>query len=173
MHADEHIALVPQSHPCRRSHSSSRCGLRPRRIPQRSLHSIARQQWRRYPIFSGTAQLLAPPVKLRWSTLPVPKLIVNDPYRRYHGLIARATSKPPVKTAIAWPCDEVSLGGAIQAFKDKLIVPVLVGSEAKIRSLAETMQLDLETIQIVDVDDSRTAAVRAVEMARKTRCKCS
>jgi phosphate acetyltransferase len=63
------------------------------------------------PIFSGTAQLLAPPIKLRWSTLPVPQLIVNDPYRRYHGLIARATSKPPVRTAIVWPCDEVSLGG--------------------------------------------------------------
>ena len=120
------------------------------------------------PIFSGTAQLLAPPTKLRWSTLPVPQLIVNDPYRRYHGLIARATSKPAVKTAIVWPCDEVSLGGAIQAFKDKLIVPVLVGSESRIQSLAEAMQLDLSAIRIVDVPDSRTAAVRAVEMARKT-----
>jgi len=119
------------------------------------------------PIFSGTAQLLAPPTKLRWSTLPVPQLIVNDPYRRYHGLIARATSKPAVRTAVAWPCDEVSLGGAVQAFIDKLIVPVLVGSESRIRSLAATMQLDLNTIQIVDVGDSRTAAVRAVEMARK------
>jgi len=76
---------------------------------------------------------------------------VNDPYRRYHGLIARATSKPAVKTAIVWPGDEVSLGGAIQAFKDKLIVPVLVGSEVKIQSLAEAMQLDLSSIRIVDV----------------------
>src|SRR5208283_5613787 len=99
------------------------------------------------PIFSGTAQLLAPPAKQRWSTLPVPKLIVNDPYRRYHGLITRATSKPAVKTAIVWPCDEVSLGGAIQAFKDKLIVPVLVGSEAKILSLAGALQLDLGAVQ--------------------------
>jgi phosphotransacetylase/acyl dehydratase len=118
-------------------------------------------------IFSGTAQLLAPPIKLSWSTLPVPQLIVSDPYRRYHDLIARATSKPTVRTAIVWPCDEVSLGGAIQAFKDKVIVPVLVGSEAKIRSLGEALQLDLETIQIVDTEDSRTAAMRAVEMARK------
>jgi phosphotransacetylase/acyl dehydratase len=119
------------------------------------------------PIFSGTARLIAPPTKLRWSTLPVPQLIVHDPYRRYHGLIARATVKPAVKTAIVWPCDEVSLGGALQASKDRLIVPVLVGSEAKIRSLAETMQLDLGAIRIVDASDSRTAAVRAVEMARK------
>jgi phosphotransacetylase len=118
-------------------------------------------------IFSGTAHVIPPEAKLRWSTLPVPQLIVNDPYRCYHGLIARATSKPPVRTAIVWPCDEVSLGGAIQACKDKLIVPVLVGAEAEIRSLAGTMQLDLDSIRIVDIDNNHTAAVRAVEMARK------
>jgi phosphotransacetylase len=119
------------------------------------------------PIFNGTAQLIAPLQKQRWSTLPVPRLIVNNPYRRYQGLIARATSKPAVKTAIVWPCDEVSLGGALQAFKDKVIVPVLVGAEDKVRSLAKTMQLDLGTVQVVDIADSRSAALRAVELARK------
>ncbi len=118
-------------------------------------------------IFSGTAQLIAPLKKLRWSTLPVPQLIVNNPYRHYLGLIARANAKPAVKTAIVWPCDEVSLGGAIQAFKDKLIVPVLVGSEAKIVSLAESMKIDLGSIRIIDVGESRTAAIKAVELARK------
>ena len=119
------------------------------------------------PIFTGTAQLIAPLKKSRWSTLPVPELIVNNPYRHYLGMIARANTKPAVRTAIAWPCDEVSLGGAVQAFKDKLIIPVLVGSESKIRGIAETMQVDLGTIEIVDIDNSRLAAIRAVEMARK------
>jgi phosphotransacetylase len=118
-------------------------------------------------VFSGTAQLLAPPTRQRWSTLPVPKLIVNDPYRRYRGLIARATAKPPVRTAIVWPCDEVSLGGAIQALKDKLICPVLVGPETRIRALAGNMQLDVAELRIVNAEDSRTAALRAVEMARR------
>ena len=119
------------------------------------------------PIFSGTAQLLAPVEKNRWSTLPVPQLIVNNPYRHYLGLIARANAKPAVNTAVAWPCDEVSLGGAYQAFKDRLIAPILVGPEKTIRALAERMQLDLGTIRIVDVAESRLAALRAVELARK------
>jgi phosphotransacetylase/acyl dehydratase len=119
------------------------------------------------PIFTGTAQLIAPPKKSRWSTLPVPELIVNNPYRHYLGMIARANSKPAVRTAIAWPCDEVSLGGAIQAYKDKLIVPILVGSEEKIRDLGKTMELDLTGIEIVDIETSRAAAMRAVELARK------
>ena len=118
-------------------------------------------------IFSGTAQLIAPTEKLRFSTLPVPQLIVNNPYHHYRGLITRANAKPAVKTAIVWPCDELSLGGAIEASKEGLIVPVLVGSESTIRNIAKTMELDLGTIQIVDSDDSRAAAIRAVEMARK------
>ena len=119
------------------------------------------------PIFSGAAHLLAPTEKHRWSTLPVPQLIVNNPYRHYLGLIARATSKPAVKTAVVWPCDEVSLGGALQAFKDNLIAPVLLGPEAEIRALAAKMQLELGSISIVDCERSRLAAFRAVEMARK------
>jgi phosphotransacetylase len=118
-------------------------------------------------IFTGTAQVIAPLTKLRWSTLPVPQLIVNNPYRHYHGMIARATAKPAVRTAIVWPCDEVSLGGALQAWKDKLIVPVLVGSGEKIRPLAKSMELDLEGIRVVDIPDSRAAAARGVELARK------
>jgi phosphotransacetylase len=119
------------------------------------------------PIFSGAAQLLAPQTKQRWSTLPLPELIVAEPYRHYRGLIARAATKGAVKTGIVWPCDQVSLGGAMQACKDGLILPVLVGSEEKIRSLAEEMSLDLSAVQIVDVPDSRGAALRAVELARK------
>ncbi len=118
-------------------------------------------------IFTGTAQAIPPTKKLRWSTLPVPQLIVNNPYRRYNEMIARATAKPAVRTAIAWPCDEVSLGGAIQAYKDKLIVPVLVGAEDKIREVAKALNLSLDGIRIVDISDSRSAAVRAVELARK------
>jgi len=118
-------------------------------------------------IFSGSAQLLPPPTKQRWSTLPVPQLIVADPYRRYHGLIARATAKPAVKTAIAWPCDEVSLRGALQAREGHLIEPVLVGPEELIRGLAKSLALNLEGVRIVDVAESRSAAIRAVELARK------
>jgi phosphotransacetylase/acyl dehydratase len=117
-------------------------------------------------IFNGAAEVIPPLIKQRWSTLPVPQLIVADPYRHYHGMMARATSKPAVRTAIVWPCDEVSLLGAMEAAVTKLIVPVLVGSEEKIRSVAEGLKLDLASVRIVDVSHTRAAAVKAVELAR-------
>lgn len=119
------------------------------------------------PIFAGSADLLAPKEKQRWTTLPLPELIVNNQYRHYLGLIARANTKPPVRTAVVWPCDEVSLGGAFQAFKDNLIDPVLVGPESVIRNQADKMQIDLGAIIIVHRDQTRTAAFDAVQMASK------
>jgi phosphotransacetylase/acyl dehydratase len=118
-------------------------------------------------VFTGSAQLIAPTEKLRLAAFPVPQLTVNNPHRHHLGWIARASTKPAVKTAVVWPCDELSLGGAIQGLKDKLIIPVLVGSEEIIRAIAETLQLDLGSTQIIDVESSRLAAIRAVEMARK------
>ncbi len=118
-------------------------------------------------IFSGNAHLLAPEKKLHWTTLPLPELIVKNPYRHYLGMIARANAKPAVKTAVAWPCDEVSLGGAYQAFKDHLIEPILVGDESIIRKVAQGLKIDLGSIPIVDASDSRTSAIKAVELARK------
>jgi phosphotransacetylase len=119
-------------------------------------------------VFTGTAQVIAPTEKLRLSTLPTPQLIVSNPHRHHLGFIERAKTRPAVKTAVIWPCDEVSLGGAIEACRQKLILPVLVGCEKTIRNLGQAMGIDLSPIQIVDAETSRAAARRGVEMASRS-----
>ena len=42
-------------------------------------------------------------------------------------LLAMAAERDPVRTAIVHPCDAVSLGGALEAFRIKLILPVVGG----------------------------------------------
>ena len=64
------------------------------------------------------------------------------------------------------PCDAASLGGAIEAGKRGLIVPILVGPEAKIRAVAEEEGIDLSAYQIVSVEHSHAAAAKSVELAR-------
>lgn len=46
-------------------------------------------------------------------------------------LLALAAEREPVRTAIVHPCDAVSLGGALEACRMRLILPVLVGPPAK------------------------------------------
>ena len=46
---------------------------------------------------------------------------------KYQRLIAAAQRQTRIKVAVAHPCDDVSLRGAIEAFKLGLIEPILVG----------------------------------------------
>ena len=54
-------------------------------------------------------------------------------YRVYPALIERCAALEPVRAAVAHPCDESSLPGAVEAAEAGMIVPILVGPAAKIR----------------------------------------
>ena len=71
----------------------------------------------------------------------------------------------PVPCAIVHPCDTSSLQGAIEAAKRGLIIPILVGPEEKIRSVAEEAQIDLSPYRIVSSAHSHDSAAKAVALA--------
>jgi phosphotransacetylase len=87
-------------------------------------------------------------------------------YRVYPTLIERCAPVEPVTTAIAHPCDESSLRGAIEAAEARLIRPILIGPEAKVRPVAERCGIDLAPYGVVDAAHSHAAAARAVEVVR-------
>ena len=70
---------------------------------------------------------------------------------KYELLLERCRGLAPIVTAVAWPCDETSLSGAIDAAKQGLITPILVGPSATITELARSKGIDLGGAEIVDV----------------------
>lgn len=88
---------------------------------------------------------------------------------KYDRLIAAAREETPAVTIVAHPCDETSLRGPLEAAETGLIKPVLVGPEAKIRSVAAEHRLELGSYEIVDVPHSHAAAAKAVAMIREGR----
>ena len=86
--------------------------------------------------------------------------------RHHQELIERARGLTPIRTAVVHPVDTVSLQGAIEAAKEKLIVPVLVGPESKIRTAAEEARLDISSYELVPTEHSHAAAAQAVALAR-------
>jgi phosphate acetyltransferase len=87
-------------------------------------------------------------------------------HEKYDRLIAAAKQKGALAVAVAHPCDETSLRGAVEAAEDGLIKPILVGPKEKIRTVAQTHSLNLSGIDIVDVPHSHAAAEKAVELVR-------
>jgi phosphotransacetylase len=86
---------------------------------------------------------------------------------KYEQLLERCRSLEPVPTAVAHPCDESSFTGAIEAGAKGLIAPILVGPADKLRSLAESLSVDPDSLRIVDAPHSHGSAAKAVELVRK------
>ncbi|MGH6895023.1 MAG: bifunctional enoyl-CoA hydratase/phosphate acetyltransferase [Geminicoccaceae bacterium] len=87
-------------------------------------------------------------------------------YRVYPALIERCARLEPVTTAVAHPCDESSLRGAVEAADGDLIRPLLVGPQARIRAVAEQCGLDIAACRLVDTPHSHASAAKAVEIVR-------
>ncbi|HKY03070.1 MAG TPA: phosphate acetyltransferase [Burkholderiales bacterium] len=87
-------------------------------------------------------------------------------HEKYDRLIAKAKACKPVPTAVAHPCDESSLSGAIDAARLGLIQPILVGPKAKIQAVAAQFKLDISPYELIDAPHSVAAAAAAVELVR-------
>ncbi|SHO63404.1 phosphate acetyltransferase [Pseudoxanthobacter soli DSM 19599] len=85
----------------------------------------------------------------------------------YASLVARARSFGALRTAVAHPCDESSLRGALEAEEAGLIDAVLVGPRARIEAVAAACGLDLSGHEIVDTPHSVASAAKAVELVRR------
>jgi phosphate acetyltransferase len=93
----------------------------------------------------------------------------TPPLSKHDRLVAAAQAIPSMVMIVAHPCDETSLRGALDAAAAGIVVPILVGPEAKMRAVAAEHGLDLKGIEIVDVPHSHAAAARAVELIREGR----
>lgn len=113
----------------------------------------------------GEARVVAPVEKIvrPRATLPEVRLTRgNDGVQRLLDYVKPLGS---IRVAVVHPCDESSLGGAVDAWRAGLIEPVLVGPRARVEAVAALAGLDLTGIAIEDVPHSHAAAARAVEMA--------
>jgi phosphate acetyltransferase len=95
----------------------------------------------------------------------------RNTHDKFHELVAKAQTHAPVKVAVAHPCDQVSLESAVSAARLKLIVPILVGPEARIREVAAKHDLDISGFEIVDAAHSHESAEKAVELVREGRAE--
>ena len=113
----------------------------------------------------GSAEVAAPDKRIAYTDIATPEVILrhNDGFVQ---LLKKCGGLAPEPCAVVHPCDRDSLLGAIEAAKRGLIVPVLVGPEAKIQAIAVAEGVDLSPYRLVSTEHSHAAAEKAVAMAR-------
>lgn len=96
----------------------------------------------------------------------MPDLSSPEAHEKYRGLIAVAQKHPTMVTAIAHPCDAVSLESASEAARIGLLRPILVGPAARLRDVAQRASIDIGAFELVDSLHSHDSAAKAVELVR-------
>ncbi len=90
---------------------------------------------------------------------------------KYEALLLRCKGLEPIPTAVAHPCEETALAGALEAAEKGLIRPILVGPVAKIEEIARKIGADLKGIEIVDAPHSHASAATSVELVRNGKAE--
>jgi len=116
-------------------------------------------------VVSGVARVLAPTQKVVRPRTSVPQIQLFDPEARFQQLLGKGASMPALRCAVVHPCDEGSLTGAADAARLGLIIPVLIGPEARIRAVADAAGLDLNGMEILNMPHSHAGAEHAAAMA--------
>lgn len=92
-------------------------------------------------------------------------------HEKYNRLIAVASKHPPMATAVAHPCDEVSLESAVEAARLGLLRPILVGPLARVRDTAARAGLEIGGFELVESQHSHDSAAKAVELVKAGRAE--
>jgi phosphate acetyltransferase len=119
-------------------------------------------------VMTGVAEVVAPTSHRDGRPGVAPDVVFHD-HHHYEALIEACRGEDPVPTAVAYPCEESALLGAVEASDAGIIVPILVGPEAEIRQLAATIGVSLDGLEIVDVADPAASATMAVQLVRDRR----
>ena len=105
------------------------------------------------------------------TTTATPGATTEPRHDAYQALLQRCQALEPVVTAVAHPCEQTALTGVVEAAEARLIAPILVGPQQKIREVARTAGLDIDPYPIEDVPHSHAAAAKAVELVRSARAE--
>lgn len=116
-------------------------------------------------VITGEADVIAPTEAIVRPRATLPEVRLMPGGGEMQALLAHARGIGPLATAVVHPCDEVSLGAALDAKAAGLITPILVAPRAKLLAVAAQAGLDLGGCRIEDVPHSHAAAARAVELA--------
>ena len=112
-----------------------------------------------------------PPAVLATGAGEAPRTEKTRAHEKYQRLVHFCKTLPPTPTAVAHPCDQSSLQGAVEAARMGLIAPILVGPRSRIEAVAKQYGIDISDLPIVDAPYSHASAEKAVELIREGKAE--
>ena len=101
--------------------------------------------------------------------MDAPKVTSGPRHEKYERLISAAKKEPRIKVAVAHPCDDASLRGAVEAHRIGLAEPILVAPPERVQKAAKEAGLDISRFEVVASGHSHDSAAKAVSLVTAGR----
>lgn len=121
-------------------------------------------------VIAGTAEVMAPSVKVRRESAPLPDLQLRR-HPHFHRLVTHCENLEAIPAAVAYPCDLSSLIAVLDAAQAGVIKPILVGPAELIKRVAHEHQLDLAGCTWVEATTPSASIEAAIALARSGQAK--
>jgi phosphotransacetylase/acyl dehydratase len=115
-------------------------------------------------VIDGVAEVIAPTKKVERPRVTLPKVRLEQPGFHHRKLIEQTAGHDPIRTAVVNPVDHLSLVGAVDAAKAKLIVPILIGPPDAVNAAAKAGGIAASDYEISPAADAEAAAQKAVDL---------
>ncbi len=115
-------------------------------------------------VVSGTAVVIAPTKKMRGTRPALPDVHLYHQDRLRH-LVNTCSECQPSRTAIIHPVNAIAIKAAIEAAQEKLIEPIFIGPESRIKAAAEEADLDISAFELIPTEHSHAAAAEGAKLA--------
>ncbi len=115
-------------------------------------------------VMEGLATVLAPTKKVRAPKISLPDVELHS-HDRLQSIIQSCEHKKVISTAVVHPVKASVLEAVNDAVKTKLIDPILIGPEKKIKSAAQKADIDISKWKLINTEHSDAAAAKAAELA--------
>ena len=87
--------------------------------------------------------------------------------KSFEQLIETLKCNDKKKVAVVAAEDEHALESVFKARNEGIVEPILIGNEEKIREISNKLNEDLKDLTIINIEEPKEAAVKAVELARE------
>lgn len=91
-------------------------------------------------------------------------------YKNFHELIKKVQESDVKKrVAVVAAQDEHTLEAVFKAREDNIVEPILVGDKDRIKEILDILKIDFNDENIVEAEDDKEAAVKAVELVNNNK----
>lgn len=118
-------------------------------------------------VMDGEAEVIAPSKKIRRPKAELPRITLRRSKSLFDEYVERARKIGSLPAAVINPFHGKILEAVLHAHTAGMIDPILIGPRERIRRAAQNANLDIRRFEILDVDNSHAATMRAIHLARE------